>query len=270
MNSESKNNKGLRTAAFVIAVVLILTSVVFAMFTLSEKRNSKAAKLAALDLPENFTVTAHAGALGTIPNSMDSILTALKFMEKGIVEVDVRFSPSGEPVLSHDEVKDDGSSHVSLEDFFKVLKDYPAGANLDLKDFTNLSVIQTLAEKYSVKEKIFFTGVTEDQVGNVKDQCPEIPYYLNLKLSYFRINSDKYIDSIVEKIIGCGAVGANLNHRGVTEKIVAKLHENGLLVSLWTVDNEKDMYMALAEAPDNITTKRPDALMKIIEKNTEN
>ena len=270
MNSESKNNKGLRTAAFVIAVVLILISVVFAMFTLSEKRNLKAAKLADLKLPENFTVTAHAGALSTQPNSMDSILKALKFMDSGIVEVDVRISPSGVPVLSHDQIKDDGSSQVTLEDFFSVLKDYPAGANLDLKDFTSLSVIQSLAEEYSVKEKIFFTGVTEEQAENVKSQCPEIPYYLNLKLSHFRINSDKYIDSVVKKIIGCGAVGANLNYRGVTEKIVGKLHENGLLVSLWTVDNEKDMYMVLAEAPDNITTKRPDVLMEIIEKSTEN
>lgn len=269
MSSVSKSKNKLKAAAFVVAAALIFTSVVFAMFTLSEKRNLKAAKLASLELPSDFTVTAHAGALGTEPNTMESVLNALEFIGEGTVEVDVRFSPSGKPVLSHDEVKSDDTSAPSLEEFFKALKDYPAKANLDLKDFTNLSEISALADKYAVRDKIFFTGVTEDEVQAVREQCPGIPYYLNLKLSYFRINSDKYIDAAADRVYGCGAIGANLNHRTVSEKIVKKLHEKGLLVSVWTVDNEDDMYIALAEAPDNITTKRPDVLLEIIEKQSE-
>lgn len=48
------------------------------------------------------------------------------------------------------------------------------------------------------------------------------------------------------------------------------MHEKNLLVSLWTVDNEDDMYIALAEAPDNITTRNPDLLTNIIEKQSKN
>lgn len=264
-SSELKNKK-LKIAASVIASVLILVSVVFAVFTLSEKKNLKQAKLAQLNLPESFTVTAHAGALNTEPNSMDSITKSLEFMGDGIIEVDVRFTPSGEPVLSHNEVKSEENEYVSLEEFFSVLKEYPAKVNLDLKEFSNLPLIQELAKNSGVMEQVFFTGVFEEEAQNVKASCPDIPYYLNVYPNPLRIKNDSYLDSIAEKIKNCGAIGINLNYRFVSEEMITKMHEKNLLVSLWTVDNEDDMYIALAEAPDNITTRNPDLLNDIIKK----
>lgn len=115
-------NKKFKIAASVIASVLILISVVFAVFTLSEKKALKQAKLAQLNLPEGFTVTAHAGALNTEPNTMDSITKSLNFIGNGVIEVDVRFTSSGKPVLSHNEVEGEEDKYVSLEEFFSVLK----------------------------------------------------------------------------------------------------------------------------------------------------
>lgn len=259
-------NKKLKIAASVIASVLILVSVVFAVFTLSEKKTLKQAKLAQLNLPEGFTVTAHAGALNTEPNTMDSIIKSLEFIGNGVIEVDVRFTPSGKPVLSHNEVEGEEDKYVSLEEFFGVLKKYPARVNLDLKEFTNLPIIQELAEKYGVMDQVFFTGVFEEEAQNVKTSCPDIPYYLNVYPNPLRLKSESYLDSIAETIKDCGAIGININYRLVSEEMITKMHEKNLLVSLWTVDNEDDMYIALAEAPDNITTRNPDLLSDIIKK----
>lgn len=259
-------NKKLKIAASVIASVLILVSVVFAVFTLSEKKTLKQAKLAQLNLPEGFTVTAHAGALNTEPNTMDSITKSLEFIGEGVIEVDVRFTSSGKPVLSHNEVKSDGNEYVSLEEFFSVLKEYPARVNLDLKEFSNLPVIQELAEKNDVMDQVFFTGVFEEEAQNAKTSCPDIPYYLNVYPNPLRIKNDSYLESISKTITDCGAIGININYRLVSEEMISKMHEKNLLVSLWTVDNEADMYIALAEAPDNITTRNPDILKDIIQK----
>ncbi len=263
-------SKKLKILASVIASVLILVSVVFAVFTLSEKKALKQAKLAELNLPDGFTVTAHAGALDTTPNTMESIIKSLNFIGNGVIEVDVRFTDSGKPVLSHNEVKSEESEYISLEEFFSVLKKYPARANLDLKEFSNLPIIQELAEKYDVTEQLFFTGVFEEEAKNVKNSCPNIPYYLNVYPNPIRIKSDSYLDSIAKTITDCGAIGININYRLVSEEMIVKMHDKNLLVSLWTVDNEDDMYIALAEAPDNITTRNPDLLTDIIEKQSKN
>lgn len=269
MSLELKSKK-FKIAASVIAIVLILISVVFAAFMLSEKKNLKEAKLAQLQLPEGFTVTAHAGALNTEPNTMDSIVKSLEFVGSGVIEVDVRFTPSGMPVLSHDKVKEDSENLVSLEDFFITLKKYQAKVNLDLKEFSNLTSIQELAQKYEVMDRLFFTGVFEDNVQNIRNSCPDIPYYLNIYPNPLRLKSDKYLDTIVQTMKYTGAIGININYRLVSDKMIKVMHENNILVSLWTVDSEDDMYIALAEAPDNITTRNPDLLTQIIAKQTVN
>ena len=43
------------------------------------------------------------------------------------------------------------------------------------------------------------------------------------------------------------------------------LHDNGYKLSVWTVDSQKTMKRILVCSPDNITTKHPDRLQKIID-----
>ena len=53
-----------------------------------------------MNLPSDFTITCHAGALGTKANTVDSVRTAVKWGAQ-IVEFDVTFRPSGLPVIIH-------------------------------------------------------------------------------------------------------------------------------------------------------------------------
>lgn len=57
-----------------------------------------------------------------------------------------------------------------------------------------------------------------------------------------------------------------MRHDYLSKKLIGKFHEHGLLVSVWTVDSEYYMLRAMYYGPDNITTKRPSKLRKLISK----
>lgn len=217
-------------------------------------------KKAVSTLPENFTVTAHSGSMGTVQNSLNSIEVGTQNAD--IVEFDLNFNPKNEPVLSHDTPKGD---EPTLAEAFEILaKHKNTKANVDLKSTANLPEIQALAEEYGVLEQIFFTGVSENWVKEVKHDCPKIPYYLNFSVDKRKSNNDSYIDEIIEKVKANNAIGLNFHHGGASKKLVDKLHENGLLVSIWTVDKKSTMYKILSFNPDNITTRKPALLKKVI------
>ena len=69
---------------------------------------------------------------------------------------------------------------------------------------------------------------------------------------------------LVEKVKNAGAIGINFNYKSASKELVEVFHENGLSVSIWTVNNEYNMYKILSFGPDNITTRNPDELSKII------
>ena len=72
--------------------------------------------------------------------------------------------------------------------------------------------------------------------------------------------------SLVEKVKNAGAMGINFNYKNASKELVEVFHENGLLVSIWTVDDEYNMYKILSFEPDNMTTRNPDKLSEIVNK----
>lgn len=214
-------------------------------------------------LPEGFTLTAHTGCEGTADNSLEAIR---KGYECGAdtVEFDVNFTAEGVPVLAHDSAAD---STVTLAQAFELIAELPSlTVNVDCKTTENLRGISELAEKYGVKERIFFTGIEEKDVPAVKEQTPDITYWLNIKLQK---STDKaYLNSIADKVKALGAVGLNINHKNCTKELIELFHERGILVSIWTIKTEFDMIRALNLGADNITTRKPGTLKPIIELKT--
>lgn len=221
------------------------------------------AKNKKVTLPEGFTLTAHTGCEGTADNSLEAI-------QKGFdcgadtVEFDVNFTPDGVPVLAHDTAAD---STVSLTEAFELIAGLPKlTVNVDCKTTENLRAISELAEQYAVKDRIFFTGIEEKDVPAVKEQTPDITYWLNIKI---KKSKDKaYLNSIADKVISLGAVGLNINHKNCSKEVIDLFHERGLLVSIWTIKTEYDMIRALNLGADNITTRKPGTLKPIIELKT--
>lgn len=214
-----------------------------------------------INLPEKFTLTAHTGCEGTKDNSLEAIQ---KGYDSGadIVEFDVHFNSSGEPVLAHDYAADDS---VKLKDAFDlVAKCEGLRVNVDCKTTDNLKAIADIAEECGVKDRIFYTGIELKDVEAVKTQTPEVKYYLNMKINKFRKYDDEYIRSLADLVLNNGAVGLNIHYSNASKKMIDIFHQSELEVSLWTVNKEFDMHRVLALGCDNITTRQPSMLKEII------
>ena len=209
----------------------------------------------------NFTVTAHTGCEGTADNSLEAIK---KGYDSGadIVEFDLRFTESGDPVLSHDA---DGKNCVALKEAFElVAKCENLKVNVDCKTVENIAVVPKFAQECGIADRFFYTGIETEKVAAVQKNSPGVEYYLNTKVRKWRRNSEKYIRSLVKLIKDNGAVGINIRFTNASKKMVEIFHEEGLLVSVWTVNKEKDMHKVLPLGCDNITTRQPSMLIGII------
>lgn len=217
-------------------------------------------------LPNNFTITAHTGCEDTIDNSIESIIKACS-SGADIFEVDVQFDKNGIPVLSHDDII---GGEVTLESAFRILKDNMSmQCNIDIKKITNLKIIPEIAKKYNVLNRIFFTGISVDFVDAAKE-TPEIPYYLNIDIAPIKNHTDEYYFSLVNTVKNYGAIGINCHHKNITKKLVDIFHKSGLLVSIWTCNDVEDILRILKFAPDNITSRNPSLVKKIISSNIFN
>ena len=211
----------------------------------------------------SMTVTAHSGAFDTPDNSLVFLCTVL---EKGceILEMDVSFRPSGTPVMIHKESPAENEG-VALEEAFALLaKDPEIKLNLDLKNISCLPSLEALLSDFGLKDRAFYTGVGKDWAETVR-RTGTLPYYLNADVPVFRRKNEKTLLSLAEEIKSCGAIGLNCHYGNVTPETARVLHGAGLLLSVWTVNDERTAYRILACAPDNVTSRHPDMIWKAIE-----
>lgn len=217
-------------------------------------------------LPDGFTVTAHTGCEETEDNSLDSIR---KGYESGadIVEFDLNFTSDGEAVLSHDEPQ---SSCVTLDEAFAFIAELPdLKVNVDCKSVANLKVVTELAQKYGISDRIFYTGIREENIKVVKEQTPDIAYWLNFDIDVEKNTDEEYLISLARKTREVGAVGININYETCSRQLIDVFHREGLLVSIWTINKKFDMIKTLPFCADNITTRHPSQLVEIVELNKD-
>jgi glycerophosphoryl diester phosphodiesterase len=245
----------------VIAIVVI-TGIVGGVIFMNVKKETEFYKSQPLNLPEDFTYTAHTGCCGTEDNSLEAIKVGV---ENGadIVEFDLYFNDENVAVLSHDKPK---GNEVTLDEVFKLIATYnDVKVNVDVKLCDdNLHVVYDLAEKHDITDRIFFTGINLEDVETVRRECPTVPYYLNYEVLKENKQTTEYLNDFVKIVKDNGAIGINFNKDSATKELVDTFHNNGLLVSIWTVNEEKDMFKILYFAPDNITTRNPDVLKELL------
>lgn len=204
------------------------------------------------------SITAHTGCMGVEDNSIEAMEAGVR-AGAGIIEFDLHFTGDGEPVLSHSEPEAE-QAYVPLSDAFLFLSEHKnIKANVDVKSVEYLEKIVPLAERFGVAEQIFMTGLDENGIPAAEEKCPGIPYYLNTSADK---NTD--LNALAEKAVQLGATGININHRYVTPELIKVCHKNGLLVSVWTVDELKRMLELAAMGADNITTRHPDIASPVI------
>lgn len=240
--------------------VLIIAAAIFLIFHQSRLADKEFKKQLS-ELSAEFTCTAHTGCMDTEENSIEAIEAGIKNGAQ-IVEFDLNFNQNNEPVLSHDSPI---GGEVTLEEAFKKVSEYDnIKVNVDLKSCASLDKIKMTAQQYGILDRIFFTGVNDEFLEYVQKADLGIPYYLNVNVNSKKKNNSEYITSLVQKVKNSGAVGINLNKDNVSVLLVETFHDNGLLVSVWTVDKKREMRKVVSYLPDNITTRNPKLLNEII------
>ena len=219
----------------ILSVAIIIGGVIF----MNDKKEQEFYKSQPINLPENFTYTAHTGCCGTADNSLEAIKVGIEH-GANIVEFDLYFNNENVAVLSHDRPK---GNEVTLDEAFKLISTYEnVQVNVDVKKCDdNLHVVFDLAEKYNITNRIFFTGVNLEDVKTVKKECPSVPYYLNYEVKKENKQTPEYLNDLVKIVKDNGAVGINFNKDSATKELVDTFHKNNLLVSIWTVNEERDM-----------------------------
>ena len=209
-----------------------------------------------------MTITAHSGAFDTPDNSLEFVRKVLD-ENCEIFEIDVTFRPDGTPVIIH-KGSPGSNEGILLEDAFSLLcENGSIQLNLDLKSTANLPAVDELLKKYGLIDRAFFTGVGKEWAETVRANS-SLPYYLNADIPTFLRNYGKSVRKCAKETKDCGAIGLNTHYPNIKGDAVKLFHEEGLLVSVWTVNDEKTIKKMLACGVDNITSRHPDLVKKCI------
>lgn len=226
------------------------------------------------DMPENMElhekrilITAHAGCVNTECDSIESVYAGIR-AGADIVEVDVRFTDDGTPVLSHDPVTGDKQKElVALDDVFNAIKKYPdIFMNLDLKEKNHIESLHKLILSVDLKDRIILTGVEPQHVELIRKYCPDVLYLLNYDPDPAKIfmNNSKYIRGLVDMTVGSKAIGINLYYLFATEQLIEEFHNAGMKVFVWTVEGKEDIEEMIHRKVDSITSCQVDLLAGIV------
>lgn len=241
--------------SFLVAVAMIIGVATYAF--------SKSYDEKVLTFVDGFTITAHTGAYDTEDNSLDSVKAAIEHKAK-VLEIDVRCRPNGTVVIGHDIIVTN-TDGVEITTVFDLIKDTKIVMNLDIKETRALKGLHDLIFEYQFQDRVFLTGIEYLQVNNVKEDCPDVAYYLNYSPSRFKIFSEDYQQRVIELMEKTGAIGINCKYVYASRTLSKLLHDNGYKLSVWTVDKSRQIKRALVCKPDNVTTHYPDKITKIID-----
>ncbi|MEM1632469.1 MAG: glycerophosphodiester phosphodiesterase family protein [Thermofilum sp.] len=227
------------------------------------------------DLQGRFFIVAHRGASGYEPeNTLRAVRRAIE-MRVDAVEVDVRVSRDGVPVVIHDEsLERTTSGRGMVKDMTVVeLKKLDAGKGeriplleevldevkgkvvlfLELKELEAVVPSLRLVEERKMLDQVLFISFDKVALSTVKARVPEA----HIGLIYARPEG-----GIVEaKRLGCEFVLPH--YRLATEKAVAFAHRMKLMVVAWTVDDPALAAELKGRGVDGVASNYPDLIIPL-------
>ena len=241
-------------------------------------------------------IIAHKGNSSEFPeNTKASVVSAIE-LGCDVIEIDVSTTKDGRSVAFHGPELDEmtsGRGKVSETnwDILKTLKvKSPHGNssderiplveelltehshhtkwNLDLKaGLPNKNLVEKI-KGLKIQEKVIFSGLTVRNVKKIIVDYPGINVLVNLSkidriVLRLRLLDKFYIRFRFRSFKNHPTViGINTNYRFLTDRIIRNVHEIGLELWVFTVDEEKEMNSLFAAKVDSVTTNRPLAMMQ--------
>lgn len=200
-------------------------------------------------------ITAHSGSDGYIPNSLEFVQAMI---DGGVeaLEIDVHVSSDQTLYVSHD-ATDKWSDQAKLSQVYNRLKNSGNSdliLNVDCKDGRVGPLALALAKDLGVYDQVVLSGSL-----NLTDYSAEERQHLFYNLEN-HINledwplADSDFKKILEEISQAGVSTVQSYYRLIDLDLIEKIHQAGLQLSVWTIDDPQEMTNYLDMGADNITT----------------
>ncbi len=238
-------------------------------------------------------ITAHSGCNNTPPNSLESIITGME-MGADFVEVDVRSTKDGLPVLFHDDfikTVDHGEVRVSdhtltelnrliktnskernqiteiitLNDAIIIANDFGGLLNVDVKDDQCIVPMTKALKKAHMVDSVIISGCEYTRAASLKKNYPEFQVLLNLSKKMF-LDSEKSASAIADEIchmaVKASCCGINIQFKYLTDELIQTAQRRFLPISIWTLteSDKPDKYLNMGLY--SITTLAVDILVE--------
>lgn len=209
-------------------------------------------------------IIAHTGCMGTKMNSRESILAGIQ-EQADYIEVDVRFL-GDRAVLTHDR-PELGNEYLSLEEAVRLVRDAePVRLALDLKEWDRIGEVAALLEQYDMLGRSVYLGNFMEDMDAMMRWGKGVACFPNVYPEQAAGLDEDGRKSLAERVKRLGARAVGMNYRAVTPELIQALHEQGIMLSAWTVELETDMRRLMAWGADFITSDRPDLVRACMKK----
>ena len=253
-------------------------------------------------LPPYAQLIAHRGNSGPSPENTRLAIEQAFGLGVDMVEVDVHLSRDGVPVLVHYptlEQTTNGNGRVHHHTLAE-LKQLDAGSwkgsrfagepiltltealelarhrvplNLDLKIPKVVQAVITAVRYMEMLDQVVITGCTRRCVKKIRAQEPNLMVLLNLSQSMNLLAQHGptllFRQVYLAQTRDAGAVGININHIYLNRKLVTAVHQAGLTVWTWTVDDERRFQELLDLDVDSISTNWPGRMRPVMKRVVE-
>lgn len=241
-------------------------------------------------------VIGHRGNSSSAPaNTIESIRQAIE-LGVDMIELDVRISKDGIPVLIHNDTVDETTNgHGAVASFtLAELKRLDAGSwkdkrytnekiptlaealefakgkvylSLDLKDELAIGPMISDVHNANMSDSVVICGCHESQAKQIWDIDKNITVLFNtdsqLEEKANKKDKSEFIDQYIYRACRERFSVLNVSYKFVNKELIYKAHLRGLSVWVWTVDNIDDMIRLIDIGVDAIYSNYPGKLLEV-------
>lgn len=223
-------------------------------------------------------ITAHSGCEGTCPNTIESIMAAIR-SGADIVEIDVRATKDNIAILAHDESVDHprygkrllcelayselgrlNPPVIRLDEALEIIRSSNRIANLDLKeDAVTIPVLKAIGSN-ALSDYVIFSGCEWKKAFFIAEQRKGLRVLLNteeemlLKCGYQ--NYPGFIEKSYRDAVGSACCGINISYEACFDELADYMNVRCLPVCVYTVDQPDLMRKYAYMGVYSITTNR--------------
>lgn len=213
-------------------------------------------------------IIAHRGGkwTGVKENSQEAIAMAV---ESGIthIEVDVRTTLRGEPVLAHDLI----GSRVGLYTLIEALTDFPTTYfRLDLKDLRSCRTATDIVRKLDCQDRVYISSFWDYRINRAARRLPPpVPRALGCRrgitsASFMFLSRNKPFSGVPGKRVFHPHI--RLARKPFAGRMFKRIQDQGLYIHVWTVNEPEDVQLCLDLNVDGILTDRPQLVKLIVDR----